>query len=76
MRGYSQSVIEANQSASPNLGVTLGALLISLKYPVRAASAELGVSRQTIYDWISGKAKPLEAKTIAIGELINRLSAR
>lgn len=75
MRGYSQIVIEANQSADPGLGVTLGALLIAKKYPVSRVAVELEVSRQTVYDWISGKAKPLRSKTVAITNLIDKLSA-
>lgn len=75
MRGYSQIVIEINQSAPPGLGVTLGALLIKNKYAVSRAAVELEVSRQTVYDWISGKAQPLRSKTIAITNLINKLSA-
>jgi predicted transcriptional regulator len=75
VRGYSQIVIEANQSADPGLGVTLGALLISKKYPVSRVAVELEVSRQTVYDWISGKAKPLRSKTVAITNLIDKLSA-
>lgn len=75
MRGYSQIVIEANQSADPGLGVTLGALLIVKKYPVSRVAVELEVSRQTVYDWISGKAKPLRSKTVAITNLIDKLSA-
>lgn len=75
MRGYSQIVIEANQSADPGLGVTLGALLIVKKYPVSKVAVELEVSRQTVYDWISGKAKPLRSKTVAITNLIDKLTA-
>jgi hypothetical protein len=75
VRGYSQIVIEANQSADPGLGVTLGALLIVKKYPVSRVAVELEVSRQTVYDWISGKAKPLRSKTVAITNLIDKLSA-
>jgi hypothetical protein len=75
VRGYSQIVIEANQSADPGLGVTLGALLIVKKYPVSRVAVELEVSRQTVYDWISGKAKPLRSKTVAITNLIDKLTA-
>lgn len=74
MRGYSQSIIEANQNAAPSLGVALGALLITAKYPVSQAAKDLEVSRQTVYDWISGKAKPLSVKTELITAMIDRLS--
>jgi hypothetical protein len=75
MRGYSQSIIEANQNAKEGLGVLLGAVLIAKKYPVSVAAKELEVSRQTVYDWISGKAIPVKAKTQKIASMIDRLAA-
>ena len=75
MRGYSQNVIEANQNAKEGLGVLLGAVLISKKYSAVLAAKELEVSRQTVYDWISGKAIPLRSKTEAIAKLIDRLAS-
>jgi hypothetical protein len=74
MRGYSQSIIEANQNAAPGVGVALGALLIAVKYPVTQAAKDLEVSRQTVYDWISGKAKPTSTKNQLISDLIDRLT--
>jgi hypothetical protein len=74
MRGYSQSIVEANQMADPGLGVALGAVCISLKYPVAKVSKELGVSRQAVYDWVIGKTKPAKNKELAINELIARLT--
>lgn len=74
MRGYSQVVIEANQSASSSLGVELGALCISIKYPAQQVAKELKISRQTVYDWFSGKTKPSKEKTDLVTDLIARLS--
>jgi predicted transcriptional regulator len=75
MRGYSQSIIEANQNAKEGLGVLLGSVLIAKKYPVSLAAKELEVSRQTVYDWISGKATPIKSKTKIIAEMIDRLAS-
>lgn len=75
MRGYSQSIIEANQNAKEGLGVLLGTVLIAKKYPVSLAAKELEVSRQTVYDWISGKAIPIKSKTKIIAEMIDRLAS-
>lgn len=75
MRGYSQSIIEANQSAKEGLGVLLGTVLIAKKYPVSLAAKELEVSRQTVYDWISGKSIPYKSKTKIIAEMIDRLAS-
>lgn len=74
MRGYSQIVIEANQSASSGLGVELGALCISIKYPAQLVAKELKISRQTVYDWFSGKTNPSKDKTDLVLELMDRLS--
>lgn len=60
--------------ADPGLGVALGAVCISIKYPVAKVSKDLGVSRQTIYDWVSGKTNPARAKEQQINELIQRLT--
>ena len=48
MRGYSQIIVEANQSANKTLGVILGALCIALKYPASQVAKDLGISRQTV----------------------------
>lgn len=74
MRGYSQSIIEANQNAAPGLGVALGAVLIAMKYPVSQAAKDLEVSRQTVYDWISGKQSPTPQKNELITKLMDKLS--
>lgn len=74
MRGYSQAIIEANQAAKPSLGVMLGTLLIASKYSASMAAKELEVSRQTIYDWISGKKIPNRTKNEAIAKLIDKLA--
>jgi transcriptional regulator with XRE-family HTH domain len=74
MRGYSQSIVEANHVATPSVGVALGAVCISLKYPLAKVAKELGVSRQAVYDWFSGKTKPARDKELLINELIQRLT--
>ena len=58
MRGYSQMVIEANHKAKETIGTLLGKLCITLKYPASQVAKDLNVSRQTVYDWFSGKARP------------------
>ena len=73
MRGYSQNIVEANQAATKTLGVNLGAICISLKYPASQVAKQLGISRQTVYDWFSGKTKPHKEKELIINDLINKL---
>lgn len=77
MRGYSQSVIEANQLADPsNIGVMLGRVCIAQKYPIAAIAKELEISRQAVYHYFSGNAKPVKAKELLIADLIQRLTAK
>ena len=74
MRGYSQVIIEANQKAKETVGTLLGKLCISLKYPASQVAKDLSVSRQTVYDWFSGKAKPSRKLDQKIKELIVNLN--
>ena len=74
MRGYSQIIIEANQRAKETVGTLLGKLCISLKYPASQVAKALNVSRQTVYDWFSGKAKPSRKLDQKIKELIVNLN--
>jgi DNA-binding transcriptional regulator YiaG len=74
MRGYSQIVIEANQAAENTLGVELGAICIKLKHPVQKVSESLNISRQTVYDWFSGKSKPSKSKHDLVQNLIKEIS--
>ena len=74
MRGYTQTVVEANQKAEPSLAVMLGTLCISTKYPVSQVAKELGVSRQTVYSWFSGRLNPTKKKALAVAAMIERLA--
>jgi DNA-binding transcriptional regulator YiaG len=74
MRGYSQVVIEANAKAKETTGTLLGAVCISLKHPASQVAKALNVSRQTVYDWFSGKAKPSRRLDLKIKELIVSLT--
>lgn len=77
MRGYSQSIVEANHQAdSENIGVLLGRLCILQKIPVSVVAEELELSRQTIYDWFSGKAIPAKERESSIVYLIQRLTEK
>ena len=76
MRGYSQIIIEANQRAKETVGTLLGKLCISLKYPASQVAKELNVSRQTVYDWFSGRKKPTVRHQLKIKELIVTLNTK
>lgn len=75
MRGYSQSVIEANQLADPsNIGVMLGRACIAQKYPIALVAKELDISRQAVYHYFSGNANPAKDKESLIVQLIQKLT--
>ena len=75
MRGYSQLVVEANQQADPlHLGVMLGRVCIAHKISAAVIAEELDVSRQTVYDWVTGKTKPAKEKESRIVMLIQKLT--
>ena len=75
MRGYSQLVVEANQQADPHhVGVMLGRVCIAHKISASVIAEELDISRQTVYDWFSGRVKPAKEKESTIMQLIQRLT--
>ena len=77
MRGYSQSVIEANQQANPdNVGVLLGRACIAQKYPISLVAKELEISRQAVYHYFSGNANPAKDKEDLIYNIIQRLMSK
>ena len=77
MRGYSQSVIEANQLADPsNIGVMLGRACIAQKYPISLVAKELEISRQAVYHYFSGNANPAKDKEALIHNMIQRLTEK
>jgi DNA-binding transcriptional regulator YiaG len=73
MRGYSQGLIESNQKAKESTGTLLGAMCIALKYPASQVAKDLHVSRQTVYDWFSGRARPSRRFDLKIKELAGRI---
>ena len=74
MRGYAQSIIEANKKAKETTGTLFGRMCIARKYPASQVAKELNVSRQTVYDWFSGKTIPSKRFDILIKELSIRLN--
>jgi DNA-binding transcriptional regulator YiaG len=75
MRGYSQHIVEANQLADPSkVGVMLGKLCIAKKIPATLVAEELEISKQSVYDWFSGRANPTKDKESLIVQLIQKLT--
>jgi hypothetical protein len=74
MRGYSQSIVDANNLADPdNVGVLLGRICIEKQYPVSNVVKELEISKQSVYAWFSGVKQPTFENESAIRKLIQRL---
>jgi hypothetical protein len=58
-RGYSYALVKAVKAANPVLpGVRLGLTCIKLDIPAAQVALHLGVSRQTVYSWFTGRFKP------------------
>ncbi len=72
--GYTLKLASLNKKASVrSLGVKLGRVCIKHNMPVITVASRLGVSRQTIYCWFSGKSTPNENATKKIKKLILKL---
>ena len=58
-RGYSLRLCAHNTAAdSDSLGAQLGQLCIAQDVPVTDVARQLGVSRQTLYNWFCGVSAP------------------
>jgi DNA-binding XRE family transcriptional regulator len=72
--GYTLNLVSLNKSASArSIGVKLGRTCIKHSVPVADVAERLGVSRQTIYHWFSGKSRPSEQMASKIEKLITQL---
>jgi transcriptional regulator with XRE-family HTH domain len=69
--GYSARLIALNKEAdSKLLGVKLGRVCIKRNIPVSLVASELGVSRQTVYNWFTGANTPLNQSVGAVQALL------
>ena len=72
--GYTLNLVSLNKSASArSLGVKLGRICIKHGVPVAEVAESLGVSRQSVYCWFSGKTKPSAHAVARIEKFIIRL---
>jgi len=73
-RGYSSALIEEVAAADPALpAVRLAKLCIAQGRSVWEVSAQLGVSRITIYKWFCGRVNPRSKHLERIFKLISEL---
>lgn len=74
MRGYSLDVAEAIWRGDQNrLGVRLGKVCIERRLSVTQVAKALGVTRQTIYYWFTGKHDLSELHREAVERFIASL---
>lgn len=75
--GYSQYTVTANKSADRRLlGVALGRVCIAKSVPVAVVAEMFGVSRQTIYNWFSGKHLPRQELATDIEAYVSLLNSK
>ncbi len=74
MRGYSIRIAEAIKDADGTLlGVQLGRACLARDVPVTRVAMELGVTRQTVYNWFIGIGDPRGPTRDAIKTFLDNL---
>jgi len=72
--GFTQRIVKEIKNANPMLvGVELGQLCLDRGYSVVEVAEVLGVSRQTVYNWMIGRNKPRLKYEQQVRELIVKL---
>jgi predicted transcriptional regulator len=75
-RGYSPAMVTAVQNATTDsIGVKLGKLCIQKNIPVIDVASFFGVSRQAVYMWFKGQAKPKASYQEKMNKLVAKLSS-
>ena len=69
--GYTTRLSTMNKQADGSLsGVKLGRVCIRKEVPVAEVALQLGISRQTVYNWFTGAHEPNEDLKDAVKILI------
>lgn len=75
MQGYTIRLAKAIEEADGNLlGVQLGRACLARDVPVSVVSKNLGVTRQTVYNWFLGLSEPRGATRDAIQTYITSIN--
>lgn len=70
--GYTTRVDSLNKKADQSLlGVRLGRMCIEHDVPVAEMASQLGVSRQTVYNWFTGSFEPNSELAVYIEALLS-----
>jgi len=69
--GYTRRLDSLNKQADGSLlGVKLGRVCIKREVPAAQVASQLGVSRQTVYNWFMGLHEPNEELIPSIKKII------
>ena len=69
-RGYSYAIVKTIAAADQKLsGVQLANVCVAANISVATVAETLGVSRQTVYSWFTGRFKPKSAEISRIDDL-------
>jgi len=69
--GYTRRLDSLNKQADGSLlGVKLGRVCIKQEVPAAQVASQLGVSRQTVYNWFMGLHEPNEELIPSIKKII------
>jgi len=72
--GYSVKLVSLNHSADGRLlGVRLGRVCIDRDIPVAEIAADLGVTRQTVYNWFVVYSTTHHSLSNSVEKIIKRL---
>ena len=75
MQGYTIRVAEAINNADGDLvGVQLGRLCIKHDIAISKVAKYLGVTRQTVYYWFTGKSEPRPYFSKAVQKMIREIN--
>lgn len=75
--GYSARIVAANQRQDEScLGVKLGRVCIALDIPVVVIAKQVGVSKQTIYNWFMGAYEPHASCKATVESLLRNLETK
>lgn len=76
-KGYSKNIVaRMNNPEITGLGVELGRLCLRHNYSVAEVAEVYEVTRQTVYNWFSGKTNPSKHLTNKLQKLVDRLNAK
>lgn len=73
-QGYSVRLCRLNEAAdAASVGVRLGRVCLARDIPATEVAYQLGVSRQTVYNWFCARSMPSHALRVRVEDYISYL---